>query len=175
MSNYRFLASVADGTARAFIGRNNDVAGWWALGLLLDALRPNSDFTVDLLTGSAAPTLANPDLADVGPVWATYFRWSLGRHRVPEPTVRAALLTVRFDRSKSVPSWLPDRSDCPFVCAVRIEDVTGREFERRASGHCSPQSEFRWALPSRRPMRSAPPHDDPGRVRRRIRPPSQNG
>jgi hypothetical protein len=175
MSNHRFLASVADGTARAFIGRNNDVGGWWALGLLLDALPTDSDFTVDLITGTAAPALANPDLAHVGPAWATYFRWSLGRHGVPEATVRAAVLTVRFDRSRSVPSWLPDRSDCPFLCAVRIEDVAGREFERLASGHCSPQSDFRWALPPRRPMRSGLAHDDPGRMGYRMRPRSRSG
>jgi hypothetical protein len=175
MGNYRFLASVADGTARAFIGRNNDVGGWWALGILLDAFPTDSDFTLDLITGTAAPALANSDLAHVGPAWATYFRWSLGRHGVPEATVRTAVLAVRFDRSGSVPSSLPDRSDCPFMCAVRIEDVAGREFEGLASGHCSPYSAFRWAPPLLRPMRSAPPHDDPGRVRRRIRPPSQDG
>jgi hypothetical protein len=169
VSTRRLLTSVADGTARAFVGRNNDVGGWWALGLLLDELPADSDFTIDLLSGTATPSLLTADLADLGRAWARYFRWSLWRHGVPDAAVLTAVLTLRFDASQSVRSWLPDRNDSPFLCAVRIEDVAGRAYEGRASGHCSRLTDCAAAPAYWRPMRSVPPHDDPGRVSERIR------
>lgn len=67
MSSRHHLTSVADGTARAFAERNNDVDGWWTLGLLLAAVPPGDpDYGVDLLTGEATPALDETVLAALG-------------------------------------------------------------------------------------------------------------
>jgi hypothetical protein len=84
VTSRRHLASVAEGTVRAFAARNNDVEGWWALGLLLDALPSDEPvYRIDLLTGEAAPVLGRTELDVLGDAWAEYFRWSVDRHDVP--------------------------------------------------------------------------------------------
>jgi hypothetical protein len=62
MGQSRRLASVADGTARAFAGRNNDLDGWWAAGLLLEALPNGVYYMLDLLAGSSEPGLGGSRL-----------------------------------------------------------------------------------------------------------------
>ena len=100
MSSRRHLASVADGTARAFASRNNDVDGWWALGLLLDAVPPDDpDYQIDLVAGRATPE-TSMGLGSLGDAWGRYLRWSLDRHRLPIGVVRSAVLTLNsIDRA----------------------------------------------------------------------------
>ena len=74
MASRRILALVADGTARAFANRGNDVDGWWVPGLLLrETTLATPDYTIDLLTGKAAPAELPAGLADLGPAWGAIF------------------------------------------------------------------------------------------------------
>lgn len=168
MASRRKLTSVADGTANAFAHRGNDVDGWWVPGLLLRETTPASpDYSIDLLTGNAAPDDLPDGLADLGPAWARYFTWALGRHGIPSRRVLAARLEFSFDRGVEVSSYIPDKSDHPFSCTVRIEDDLGRTHERTVLGHCSRPDEFTDPNPYLRPRRSAAPYD-PGRIKSRI-------
>ena len=102
------LASVADGTAKAFAHRGNDVDGWWVPGLLLSVTTPATpDYSIDLLTGTADPANLPGGLEDLGPAWARYFNWTLGRHSVPSGRVVTARLTLSFDRDVRIQSHLP--------------------------------------------------------------------
>jgi hypothetical protein len=143
MASRRKLTSVANGIANAFAHRVNDVDGWWVPGLLLREMRRASpDSSIDLLTGNATPDDLPNGLADLGPAWARYFTWTLGRHGIPSGRVLAARLAFSFDRDVEVYSYLPDKSDHPFSCSVRIEDDHGRIHERTVLGHCSRPEEF---------------------------------
>jgi len=167
MGSRRHLASVAEGVARAFAMRNNDVDGWWALGLLLAAVPPGDpDYRVDLLTGAAAPVVGN-ELGALGDAWARYLRWSLQRHGIQHGAVRSAELQVRFNRLDAVTSWIPGGRDYPFKCTVVIEDDRGRRYQRAVEGHCSRPDDFVDPNPNLRPRRSVSRHD-PGRVSDRI-------
>lgn len=132
MTSRRTLASVAEGLARSFAPRNNDVEGWWALGLLLAAVpAADPEYRVDLLTGDATPALERTELSTLGDAWARYLRWSVDRHGVPIAAVRSATLTVRFDRSHVVASLFPGGPDYSFVCSVTIEDAAIMNGSRR--------------------------------------------
>jgi len=169
MVSRRHVASVADGIARSFASRNNDIEGWWALGLLLTNVGPGEpDYRIDLLTGDPTPPSIGPELGALGPAWARYLRWSLERHGLQFTALRSAVLSVRFDRSKEVKSWIPGARDRPFECTVTIEDDRGRRHERSVFGHCSRPGDFTNPNPYMRPRPSAGPYD-PGRVARRIR------
>lgn len=167
MASRRVLVSVAEGVARAFANRDNDVEGWWAPALLLDATAPaDPAYRVDLMTGDTFPTSLTPELDELGPAWARYFAWTLARHGVPPDRVATADLTIRFEHG-SVRSRL-GRMDWPFVSTVRIRDDRGRDYERSAISHCSRLSDFDPSEPpGARPSRSAGPYD-PGRVGMRV-------
>jgi len=129
MGSRRLLRSVADGTARAFASRNNDVEGWWAPGLLLEAVpHGDPDYRLDLLAGTATPEPPGA-LRDLAPAWAGDFAWSLGRHDLAPEVVKSAALTLRFDRGQLVRSHLYDPHgipmDHPFECRVEIEMTAG--------------------------------------------------
>jgi hypothetical protein len=169
MSSRRSLASVAEGAARAFTSRSNDVEGWWALGLLLAAVPPTDPaYRVDLLTGVSNPALEQTELAGLGSAWARYLRWSVERHGVSNTAVRSATLTVQIDLVHSLESSFPGGPEHSFVCTVFIEDNRGHRYERRATGHCGRLSDFVDASPDLRPRRSSP--RDPGRMSVRMTP-----
>jgi hypothetical protein len=170
MTSRRRLTSVADGTARAFANRGNDVDGWWALSLLLEATTPaDPDFSIDLLTGMTVPHELPDNLLQLGPAWARYLSWSLGRHRVARTRVALAHLALRFERAVAVPSHISGGTDHPFSCTVTIEDDLGRLHESTIAGHCARRGDFTEPNPYLRPRRSAGPHD-PGRVNQRLHP-----
>jgi hypothetical protein len=169
MASRRVLASVADGVARAFANRDNDVEGWWAPALLMDATAPaDPAYRLDLMTGETIPTSLTPALDELGPAWARYFAWTLARHGVPSDRVVTAALTLRFEYNGSAPWLLLGRTHRPFACTVRIRDDRGRDYERSAVSYCSRLSDFDpSAPPAGRPMRSAGPYDA-GRVAQRV-------
>jgi hypothetical protein len=171
MGSRRHLASVAEGTSRSFASRNNDVDGWWAPGLLLAASRAaDPDFQVDLMTGESTPTLGEQGLDALGPAWSVYFHWSLERHGLSAAVVRSATLTVRFNRTAEVPSWIRGRRDRPFHCTVTIEDDRGRSYMRVVESHCFPAIRMPLLRRMQGLSRSGGPYD-PGRVRRRTQRP----
>jgi hypothetical protein len=168
MSSRRRLASVADGTAKAFANRGNDVDGWWAPSLLLSATTPATpDYSIDLLTGKAVPAGLPAGLHSLGQAWARYFAWTLRRHSVPARRVLTARLALSFDREVEVSSHLQNKWDHPFSCTVRVEDDLGRIHERTVIGHCSRPEDFTDPNPYSRPRRSAAPYD-PGRIESRV-------
>lgn len=159
MAARRRLASVAVSTARVFASRNNDVDGWWALGLLLEWLPAGDpDYRVDLLTGVTTPRPAEQHLGALGPAMAAYFAWSLGRHRVSTAFVRSATLTLRFDRESRVRSHLWEPTGRPldhaFVCRVEVEDDRGRVSVGEVRGHCGRPADFTDPSPLAQPRRS---------------------
>jgi hypothetical protein len=156
VSRIQSLSSVADGTVRSFVSRNNDVDGWWALGLLLAATDPaEPDYGIDLLSGRTTPEKLSGALDELGMAWAAYFDWSLSRHRVARERVTRADLALSFDRDTRVGAWPLGSHDRPFVCRVAIEDVRGRQYRATAAGHCGLLDDFRDEPPPARPMRSA--------------------
>jgi hypothetical protein len=169
MASRRQLLSVAHGTAHAFADRGNDVDGWWALGLLLrDTQAGAPDYSIDLLTGRTRPERLPGDLNELGRAWARYFAWSLERHQVPVDRVRTATLSITFDRSTTVYSWIPNNEDHPFICVVEIEDDRAHVHARSVVGHASRPEDFTDPNPWWRPRRSVEPHH-PGRVAYRVR------
>jgi hypothetical protein len=169
MVSRRVLASIADGVAAVFLSRNNDVDGWWAPGLLIDAAAPaDPAYSVDLLTGATVPATITSALDQLGPALARYFAWSLDRSGLPAARVASASLKVRFLYEESVPSWRFGRTDRPFACTVTITDDHGRAYQRQAFSHCTPLSAFDFSeAPASYPARSGGPHDRP-RIAQRV-------
>lgn len=168
MGTRRALASVADGTVGSFVARTNDVGHYWALGILLQDSPPGDpDVVIDLITGRMTPPLEGSEAAPLGDAWARYLRWSLAKHGLPFGSVGSAVLTVDFDRTVEVDSWIPGGRDNPFVCTVAIKDDRGRRYEKSREGHCAPPGQFQDPNQYLRPRPSAG-SADPGRMDSRL-------
>ena len=168
MASRRLLTSVANGTAAAFGSRNNDVDGWWAPGLLLDALDEKADdYRVDLITGTSLPPLED-ELHDLGSAWARYFRWSLDRHGIRPDIVREGTLSLSFDRTRRTRSGFPGADEVPFQITVALTDDRGRQYAATVNSSCGRLEDFRDPNPYQRPMRSTSRTGDPGRIGQRL-------
>jgi hypothetical protein len=169
MASRRVLASVADGVARAFTSRDNDVDGWQAVGLLMDAGAPaDPAYELDLLTGKTTPRNLTSALDELGPAWARYFAWTLARHGVPPDRIATATLTLRFEYAPWPPSVRPGGDRRPFVCNVLIRDDRGRDYERSEAGTVSRPRDFDPSEPPAGKLRRSSPPYDAGRIEMRI-------
>jgi len=173
MASRRVLVSVAEGVARAFANRDNDVDGWWAPALLLGVTGPGDPaYRLNLLTGQTVPEGLSPMLDQLGPAWSRYFAWTLARHGVPSDRVANAGLTLRFASDGIGPGLAFGRTHRPFACTVTIRDDRGRDYIRTALSQCSPLSDFDYSRPpAEHPMRSVP--QDAGRVASRVDQPAE--
>lgn len=90
------LNHVAAGMASAFIGRNNDLDGYWAPGLMYRELTGSSpEVVLDLLDGSARPGL--PDCTRVACRYAALMRLALAKKGLQPAALAHASVHVRFN------------------------------------------------------------------------------
>ncbi|MGE0530102.1 MAG: hypothetical protein AB7G40_01330 [Hyphomonadaceae bacterium] len=131
MPRRKELRGAAFGLLGSFVSRNNDVSGYWALGMLYGhAVKTNApSVCVDLLDLKVTP----PD--GVFSAMAAHFQQMLGaqlsaRH-VPVDWVRRATICVDFGRVKS-----PNTPGDVFNAVVVITDDRGRAHSATANGAC---------------------------------------
>jgi hypothetical protein len=146
---HRELESVVRGVVASFVSRNNDVDGWWAVGLLLAAVDPTDpSLTIDLMTGDSAPDLSGDGsgLQFLAKTWAATFARLVESQGVRHaPT--SALLRVLY-----VPMNLRKGELYGFRCEVDVRDHRGRQFLAVKGGFCRPHvttSERQSAGPNR--------------------------
>ncbi|PVB17636.1 hypothetical protein D2E42_05180 [Mycobacteroides abscessus] len=133
MPRRRELRDVCQGVATSFGSRNNDIAGWWGIGVLC-----------------RQPGLPGIDLdlrADVHDVplarrYGEQLDRQLSARRIPPEWVAGAALSLRF---------VPDPRDSvmwQYTVTVRIRDDRDRVWSGRDTGRC-------WAHDPARESRSA--------------------
>ena len=133
----RELASVAENLGRSFVSRNNDVDGWWGVGVLLAAL-PGAEpsLHIDLLTAQSQPDLTKEasGLRLIPVTWAARLASLIERQKV-RSRVAAASLNLQFrpveglvkglQTSRATEPPLPLYS---YSCSVQITNERGRTF-----------------------------------------------
>lgn len=138
MAGHRVLNGVAAGLLGSFIGRNNDIDGYWAIGKLCR-------FAVaEELRSVTIGLHPSPDLSTQQPslpeVFAFRFQKSFAKRvelaGFPLAHVARAEVTISF-------ADLPPRSpigstEGTFDCTVSIFDLQGRMHSASASGRCRP-------------------------------------
>ncbi|WP_296952901.1 hypothetical protein [uncultured Massilia sp.] len=139
MVRTKTLRHVASGLRDAFVGRNNDQDGYWALGKLYAAADPATPSVVlDLRAGGATPPA--PDCLAMARRWADYLAWALGAHGIAVPALARAEVLVEFDAAPDAGFAGPMRYLAgygkPFRCTVTLGDDAGRLVQSRACGRC---------------------------------------
>ncbi|MBN2529807.1 MAG: hypothetical protein JXR76_25680 [Deltaproteobacteria bacterium] len=139
MVNRREIKGIAAGIVGKFSSRNNDIGGYWALGVLYrDAVRNGSTVVqLNLLTGDIQPPIRN-----AGPL-ISYFReylfFRLKAVGFEEYQIKGATVELKFGLKEN-PNESVLRKDTwgePYLCRVFLVDDLGkcRSFEK--SGWCA--------------------------------------
>jgi hypothetical protein len=121
------LRHVASGLGAAFIGRNNDLDGYWAPGLLYAQADPIKTVTLDLLNGTASP--ATPAGLALARRYAARCARALAAHGVTPQQLARAEVVVDFAIVPPTPlprQWPdPRRQGDIMRCVVRLERIEG--------------------------------------------------
>jgi hypothetical protein len=138
MPRRRELRGVAQGLLGAFVSRNNDVGGYWALGKLYKHAKATSanEVRVDLVKSTIMPP--NAQFAGMIESFHQMLASQLTARALSSDWLTAAEIDVRFTGQKDAKQ--PGET---FDCSVTLTDDRGRPHQARAYGACWVHSAFR--------------------------------
>ena len=138
MPRRRELRGAALGLLGAFVSRNNDVGGYWALGKLYKHAKTTSgsEVRVDLVKTTITPP--NAQFAGMIEYFHQMLASQLLARALPSDWLTAAEIAVQFTGQKDA----KEPGDV-FECLVTLTDDRGRPHRARASGSCWAHSPFR--------------------------------
>jgi hypothetical protein len=136
------LRAVLTGLLGSFVSRNNDVDGYWGLGLLR-SFADRSGMGVlhlDLKTGSAEPR--DPTAERIAQAYREKLEHHLSRLRISSDLVMKAELSVEFELQTSPRTPEPTYGQ-PVRCTMLLVDRRNREHRRSAVTTCAPHDPTR--------------------------------
>lgn len=139
MKRRRDLKGIAGGIAGSFVSRNNDVDGYWAMGLLCELSRHMniSSITIELEN----PELSRPATDLVNRISGGYRKMlhhMLAQRGLEVRMVKRAYISVEFGTSGGLPTPPLNTWGGPFLCTVGITDDLGQERTVDVAGRCGP-------------------------------------
>lgn len=146
------IKDIAYGLRETFNGRNNDVNGYWGLGVLYrhaDNHRTD-EVTLDLLSCSVMPY--DGSLTEMAHYYGLYMQKRADRFELPKDWITSAIIKVKFksnEWSRSFRSRLGD----PYIVEVIISAKTGFVYTSTTGGYCwphDPKRESRRWMPDRK-------------------------
>lgn len=137
MGKSRYLQDVAAGLLGTFIGRHNDIDGYWALGMLR-ADHPGiggGETTLSLLECRAAPATPSTDLTLHK--FVARLRGMLAHHGFAPHDVSAAKIVIAFDAAIVVCKSSSSSFGDPFRCTVTLANHRGKIYIATEVGRCA--------------------------------------
>lgn len=137
MPSSRELSSIANGLVETFMSRNNDVWGYWGIGLVQRELEGHPEMAVelDLLHGKAAPD--GRVARELATHYSAYLFKSLARDGFTVSAVSSAKVLVQFDIVKA-PMVIGGFTWRAFDCTVTLESRSGKTFWAARAGSSRP-------------------------------------
>lgn len=133
------LNGVASDIIRSFVSRNNDVRGYWALGMLYVYAKEHSGnlLPIPLIPLELVPSME--PVAFVARNYGTKLRTMMENRKLPKSWLTSACITVQFESTTAKPQFFSTRANGrPFHCQIEIEDDLGRKHAAAVAGWCSP-------------------------------------
>lgn len=133
------LKGIADGLLGTFVSRNNDIGGYWALGILrLYAIRKDlSEITIDLLNVEASTALHSP----ISLISRKYREWlinQLNKSGIERARLTNAEIKVKFSTFVEFPDAIRETRGEPYVCTVVLTADNGVTYMRSKLSCCAP-------------------------------------
>jgi hypothetical protein len=143
MSRRRELKGIVAGLLGSFVSRNNDVAGFWAIGKLHSYARNHqtSEVLLDLLAQSVVPS--STELQPMLKKYGASLESRIASCGLSSENVLKAVVRLAFDAAVSddrPPSSLPGT---PFRCTVELADDLGRIYSQSHLGVARPHDSAR--------------------------------
>ena len=138
MKSRSLLQGIAHSLAETFISRNNDIDGYWGIGMLYaEALRQASQrVRIDLLHRHPDPS--GPAARSASTHYAANLAARL--ERCGSPAITAAAITLEFGTLGLCRAPPRMSYGSPFVCTVTLTPPTGRPCSASRAGHAAPHS-----------------------------------
>lgn len=144
MPRRRELTGIADAVAGSFASRNNDVNGYWALGLLYQRAKEGGSLQVTVRLLPQDENEVGEPMASVRTGYRAFLRRHLRKRRIPEPWVASASVEIQFESATAMPEFLGTYAGCrPFRCQVLLLDDLNREHMAASTGWCWPHDPAR--------------------------------
>jgi len=131
------MKGIGANVAKKFLSRNNDVDGYWALGVLyrLCATHDVKTFTIDFITGASTPE-ANFSEDVAAPFREILYR-QMRNNGFADWQLTAAFARVEFDQEPTSTELLYKRVwGDPFDCHIVLVDDLGAQRSCSVHGCC---------------------------------------
>ncbi|MGQ0540292.1 MAG: hypothetical protein ACT4O9_00410 [Blastocatellia bacterium] len=139
MPRRKQLKNIVAGLLGTFTSRNNDISGYWGLGLLrryAENLGRDS-LEIDLLSSvSDEPADAPLDLIE-----QRYRKWlsdAFAQRTVRTDEIKSAVIKLRFSTFEEFPNVERLTRGEPYACSVHITNAQGIEYSASCTGVCAP-------------------------------------
>ncbi len=133
------LKDIAYGFCNTFNSRNNDVDGYWGIGVLyLHAIEHNTQVVcIDLLRRTISPK--SNRLQILANTYANYISNRANQYGLPNDWITAATVMLRFNCTEGAQ---PYRSACgdPYVIEMSFQAKTGFQHTNQKTGYCRPHN-----------------------------------
>jgi hypothetical protein len=135
MVRNRDLKGIAQGLVETFISRNNDVSGFWGIGMLYREALEHSASRVDLdiLSGQSQPE--GPTAQAVLSRYSAYLFSRLDGLQILKAQITLEFGTFGLCQAPRYFSY-----GDPFVCTVLLTSASGRTYTSCRTGRCAPHS-----------------------------------
>lgn len=130
------LQGIANGLLGAFVSRNNDIDGYWGLGMLRSeaAQARQQEITINLLieqTGTSAVRTCS----------VRYRKWLeaiLSKQHLELRDLSVAAITIRFaDSFDDFPGLVKDTRGLPYMCSVELRRPSRKMYVSTKIGVCA--------------------------------------
>lgn len=137
MPRRKEFKGIAGGLINSFLSRNNDIDGYWALGLFYQcaAVREDFRFELDLLSGKSWPYFEYSERSSKP--YRDFLFAQLEKKGFEEVQAKKAIVLINFKTSPT--KWHVEHIYTwgePFVCRVSITDDLDREWFSEIKGWC---------------------------------------
>jgi hypothetical protein len=137
MPRSRALKSIATGLLGSFVSRNNDIGGYWGIGVLCrDTAATGGMVELNLITQVCSPATTSCQAAAAS--YAQKLQDLLRISGFNPNAVADANVTLQFGAADSRPVPTAFGPGEPFHCTVTLTGSNGKSFSVTDSGGCKP-------------------------------------
>jgi hypothetical protein len=121
------------------MSRNNDSAGYWALGFLYSLALELQKKTVTLSLLGGESTAGNILCETLGTKYGAFLLERMSRRGIPHHWVESANLTIQFEHHAAA-TYGPISSGRPFLIQLRVNTTFAKSLVLERVGYCWPHN-----------------------------------